>query len=201
MANDQEATPQSRKLTKGPSGHYAEHLSTHVRDPKDCPTCKCIEAQMDEATPQSVEPRIEPWMREAGEVINKRYVQLVRDAIAKNGGWITQVIEDPPVDANARIIAAAYRAESRAPQTPQTCKDCEANDRDFRTIAEELALTEHTREAIVKRIRELMYRLVVHQNAAGEPAPPVQACPDCLGGSCRKHSAGAVQSQDERGRL
>ncbi|HWX40366.1 MAG TPA: dATP/dGTP pyrophosphohydrolase domain-containing protein [Blastocatellia bacterium] len=34
-----------------------------------------------------------------------------------------------------------------------------------------------------------------------EPAPPVQACPDCLGGSCRKHSAGAVQSQDERGRL
>jgi hypothetical protein len=35
------------------------------------------------------------------------------------------------------------------------CKDCAANDRDFHIIADELGLTEHTREAIVKRIREL----------------------------------------------
>jgi hypothetical protein len=84
MANDQEATPQSRKLTKGPSGHYAEHLSTHVRDPKDCPTCKCIEAQMDEATPQSVEPLIVSVVVECGGR-RHRVIDNLREFLANTG--------------------------------------------------------------------------------------------------------------------
>lgn len=125
MTNDQEATPQS--VEQIARKWYAQKQGVPVN---------------------SVDQREEPKTVDLLKQVDKKLCAMYRDGALSQGhlNELQDIYED----------ALAYRAgaESRAPQTPLPCKDCEANDRDFRTIAEELALTEHTREAIVKRIRE-----------------------------------------------